>query len=104
MALLSEHGHEIEEMAKADRFLFEMSRIDHYEERLKALYFKKKFSERMNDAKPKVEGKRDVKVKVEGESGAKPKVEKTTQTSRSKARATPSPNSNYMNPAPLLLQ
>ena len=65
VALLSEHGHEIEEMAKADRFLFEMSRIDHYEERLKALYFKKKFSERMNDAKPKVEGKRDVKVNVE---------------------------------------
>ena len=31
-------------------------RIDHYENRLKALYYKKKFSERMNDAKPKVEG------------------------------------------------
>ena len=42
-------------MARADRFLFEMSRIEHYEQRLRALYFKKKFSERMSDAKPKAE-------------------------------------------------
>ena len=61
--LLGEHAHEIDEMAKADRFLFEMSRIDHYEERLRALYFKKKFNERMNDAQPKVEGTYDVTVR-----------------------------------------
>ena len=53
--LLSEHEAEIEQMAKADRFLFEMSVIPHYEERLKSLFYKKKFSERMNDAKAKVE-------------------------------------------------
>lgn len=52
--LLSAHEHEIDQMAAADRFLFEMSKIDHYEERLKCLYFKKKFSERMGDVSPKV--------------------------------------------------
>lgn len=31
-------------------------RIPHYEQKLKCLYYKKKFSERMADAKPKVEG------------------------------------------------
>jgi len=31
-------------------------RIDHYEDRLKALYYKKKYNERMNDAGPKVKG------------------------------------------------
>lgn len=54
--MLGEHVHETEQMARADRFLFEMSRVDHYEQRLKALYYKKKFSERMADIKPKVEG------------------------------------------------
>ena len=32
-------------------------RIPHYEQRLKALYYKKKFSERIGEAKPKVMGK-----------------------------------------------
>ncbi|KAG9336836.1 hypothetical protein JZ751_003184 [Albula glossodonta] len=40
--LLEEHKHELERMARADRFLFEMSRIDHYQQRLQALFFKKK--------------------------------------------------------------
>ncbi|XP_014116719.1 PREDICTED: disheveled-associated activator of morphogenesis 2 isoform X2 [Pseudopodoces humilis] len=53
--LLEEHKHEIERMARADRFLFEMSRIDHYQQRLQALFFKKKFPERLAEAKPKVE-------------------------------------------------
>ncbi|NXJ82303.1 DAAM2 protein, partial [Trogon melanurus] len=53
--LLEEHKHEIERMARADRFLFEMSRIDHYQQRLQALFFKKKFAERLAEAKPKVE-------------------------------------------------
>ncbi|MBN3279183.1 DAAM2 protein, partial [Polyodon spathula] len=53
--LLEEHRHEIERMARADRFLFEMSRIDHYQQRLQALFFKKKFAERLAEAKPKVE-------------------------------------------------
>uniref|UniRef100_A0A7N8WMA9 Dishevelled associated activator of morphogenesis 2 n=1 Tax=Mastacembelus armatus TaxID=205130 RepID=A0A7N8WMA9_9TELE len=53
--LLEEHKHELERMARADRFLFEMSRIDHYQQRLQALFFKKKFAERLAEAKPKVE-------------------------------------------------
>ncbi|NXX82652.1 DAAM2 protein, partial [Urocolius indicus] len=53
--LLEEHKHEIERMARADRFLFEMSRIDHYQQRLQALFFKKKFPERLAEAKPKAE-------------------------------------------------
>ncbi|KAG2467909.1 DAAM2 protein, partial [Polypterus senegalus] len=54
--LLEEHKHEIERMARADRFLYEMSRIDHYQQRLQALFFKKKFTERLAETKPKVEG------------------------------------------------
>ncbi|MFT7819244.1 disheveled-associated activator of morphogenesis 2 isoform X1 [Arapaima gigas] len=53
--LLEEHKHELERMARADRFFFEMSRIDHYQQRLQALFFKKKFAERLGEAKPKVE-------------------------------------------------
>ncbi|CAN2391180.1 activator of morphogenesis 2 [Pristimantis euphronides] len=53
--LLEEHKHETERMARADRFLYEMSRIDHYQQRLQALFFKKKFPERLAEAKPKVE-------------------------------------------------
>ncbi|XP_036862855.2 disheveled-associated activator of morphogenesis 1 isoform X2 [Manis javanica] len=53
--LLEEHKHELDRMAKADRFLFEMSRINHYQQRLQALYFKKKFAERVAEVKPKVE-------------------------------------------------
>ena len=36
--------------------LLDVGRIDHYEHRLKALHYKKKFNERMTDAKNKVEG------------------------------------------------
>lgn len=32
-------------------------RINHYQQRLQALYFKKKFAERVAEVKPKVEGK-----------------------------------------------
>uniref|UniRef100_A0A8C1XNV0 Dishevelled associated activator of morphogenesis 1a n=1 Tax=Cyprinus carpio TaxID=7962 RepID=A0A8C1XNV0_CYPCA len=53
--LLEEHKHELERMAKADRFLYEMSRINHYQQRLQSLYFKKKFAERIAEIKPKVE-------------------------------------------------
>lgn len=49
--LLSEHAHEIEQMATTDRFLYEMSSVEHYEERLKALFYKKKFNERVVDYK-----------------------------------------------------
>uniref|UniRef100_A0A8C5CKV9 Dishevelled associated activator of morphosis 2 n=1 Tax=Gadus morhua TaxID=8049 RepID=A0A8C5CKV9_GADMO len=53
--LLEEHKHELERMARADRFLYEMSRIDHYQQRMQALFFKKKFAERLAETKPKVE-------------------------------------------------
>ncbi|OCT77490.1 disheveled-associated activator of morphogenesis 2 [Xenopus laevis] len=53
--LLEEHKHEIDRMARADRFLYEMSRIDHYQQRLQALFFKKKLPERFAETKPKVE-------------------------------------------------
>lgn len=33
------------------------SRINHYQQRLQSLYFKKKFAERVAEVKPKVEGK-----------------------------------------------
>ncbi|XP_041703951.2 disheveled-associated activator of morphogenesis 1-like isoform X1 [Coregonus clupeaformis] len=55
MDLLEEHKHELDRMAKADRFLYEMSRINHYQQRLQSLYFKKKFAERIIEVKPKVE-------------------------------------------------
>ncbi|MEQ2238118.1 Disheveled-associated activator of morphogenesis 1 [Ilyodon furcidens] len=53
--LLEEHKHDLDRMAKPDRFLYEMSRINHYQQRLQALYFKKKFAERIAEIKPKVE-------------------------------------------------
>uniref|UniRef100_H2MSR0 Dishevelled associated activator of morphogenesis 1b n=1 Tax=Oryzias latipes TaxID=8090 RepID=H2MSR0_ORYLA len=53
--LLEEHKHELDRMAKPDRFLYEMSRINHYQQRLQSLYFKKKFAERIAEIKPKIE-------------------------------------------------
>lgn len=35
---------------------FSRSRINHYQQRLQSLYFKKKFAERIAEIKPKVEG------------------------------------------------
>jgi len=37
--------------------LFFSGRINHYQQRLQSLYFKKKFAERVAEVKPKVEGK-----------------------------------------------
>lgn len=34
------------------------SRINHYQQRLQSLYFKKKFTERIAEIKPKVEGEK----------------------------------------------
>ncbi|KAG9268952.1 disheveled-associated activator of morphogenesis 1 [Astyanax mexicanus] len=53
--VLEEHKHELDRMARADRFLYEMSRINHYQQRLQSLYFKKKFAERVAEIKPKIE-------------------------------------------------
>lgn len=52
--LLEEHKNELERMARADRFLYDMSRINHYQHRLQSLYFKKKFAERLEEVKPKI--------------------------------------------------
>ncbi|RVE57660.1 hypothetical protein OJAV_G00218690 [Oryzias javanicus] len=52
--LLEEHKHEVERMARADRFLLDMSRFDHYQQRLQTLLFKKKFSDRLADVKPRI--------------------------------------------------
>ncbi|XP_067938496.1 disheveled-associated activator of morphogenesis 2-like [Watersipora subatra] len=52
--MLTEHEHDLDSMARADRFLYDISKVPHYEQRLKALFFKKKFSERIGEAKPKV--------------------------------------------------
>ncbi|XP_071971885.1 disheveled-associated activator of morphogenesis 1 isoform X2 [Engystomops pustulosus] len=62
--LLEEHKHELDRMAKPDRFLFEMSRINHYQQRLQSLYFKKKFAERVAEVKPKVEAIRSASKQV----------------------------------------
>ncbi|KAK9409340.1 disheveled-associated activator of morphogenesis 1 [Crotalus adamanteus] len=62
--LLEEHKHELDRMAKADRFLFEMSRINHYQQRLQSLYFKKKFAERVAEVKPKVEAIQTASIQV----------------------------------------
>ena len=43
-ALLDEHADEMEHLARADRFLFELSKITHYEQRLRTLHYKKKFN------------------------------------------------------------
>ncbi|XP_065832507.1 disheveled-associated activator of morphogenesis 2-like [Oscarella lobularis] len=52
--LLESHKDEIDKMARADRFLFEMSRINHYDQRMQVLYYKKRFPERLIDCRPKV--------------------------------------------------
>nr|XP_021184368.2 disheveled-associated activator of morphogenesis 1 isoform X4 [Helicoverpa armigera] len=43
-ALLEEHQDELDSMARADRFLYEISKIPHYSQRVRLLLFKKKFS------------------------------------------------------------
>ncbi|XP_068627776.1 disheveled-associated activator of morphogenesis 1 [Battus philenor] len=43
-ALLEEHQDELENMARADRFLYEISKIPHYSQRVRTLLFKKKFA------------------------------------------------------------
>lgn len=53
--LLNTHNKSIEQFARADRFLYDMSRIVHYEQRLKSLFTKKRFPERMGEVKPRVQ-------------------------------------------------
>ncbi|XP_004082105.1 disheveled-associated activator of morphogenesis 1 [Oryzias latipes] len=52
--LLEEHKHEVDRMARADRFMLDMSSFDHYQQRLQTLLFKKKFPDRLADVKPRI--------------------------------------------------
>ncbi|XP_060843204.1 disheveled-associated activator of morphogenesis 1 isoform X3 [Rhopalosiphum padi] len=42
-ALLEEHSFDLDSLARADRFLYEISKIAHYDQRLRSLVYKKKF-------------------------------------------------------------
>ncbi|KJE91529.1 DAAM1 protein [Capsaspora owczarzaki ATCC 30864] len=53
--LLDSNKADIANFAKADRFLYEMSAVDHYGERLNALSFKLRFKERVHEIKPLVD-------------------------------------------------
>merc|ERR1719361_2722014 len=53
-AMLDEHAEEMEHLARADRFLFELSKITHYEQRLRTLHYKKKFNIWYAELKPKI--------------------------------------------------
>ncbi|KAK7013355.1 Dishevelled associated activator of morphogenesis 2, partial [Halocaridina rubra] len=54
-SMLEEHTDEIENLARADRFLYEISKIEHYEERLRCLLYQKKFKERLAECEPKIQ-------------------------------------------------
>lgn len=54
-ALLDEHAEEIDHLARADRFLFELSKVTHYEQRLRTLHYKKKFSIWLHELRPKIQ-------------------------------------------------
>ncbi|XP_037915647.1 disheveled-associated activator of morphogenesis 1 isoform X2 [Hermetia illucens] len=53
-ALLDEHSEDIDSLARADRFLYEISKIPHYEQRLKSLHYKKRFMLTINDLSPRI--------------------------------------------------
>ncbi|XP_026478989.1 disheveled-associated activator of morphogenesis 1 isoform X3 [Ctenocephalides felis] len=53
-ALLDEHAEDIESLARADRFLYEISKIPHYEQRLRSLHYRKKFQTIVSELKPRV--------------------------------------------------
>uniref|UniRef100_A0AAG5CZK0 FH2 domain-containing protein n=1 Tax=Anopheles atroparvus TaxID=41427 RepID=A0AAG5CZK0_ANOAO len=53
-ALLDEHSEDIDSLARADRFLYEISKIPHYEQRLKSLHYKKRFQVTVNDISPRI--------------------------------------------------
>jgi len=53
--LLNGHSGEYMKFARADQFLYEMSKIPRYEQRITCLFYKKKFHERMCEALPTIE-------------------------------------------------
>ncbi|KAJ8986080.1 hypothetical protein NQ317_003374, partial [Molorchus minor] len=55
-ALLEEHSDEIDSLARADRFLYEISKVPHYEQRLRSLHYKKRFQVTLNEISPRITG------------------------------------------------
>ncbi|XP_072386147.1 disheveled-associated activator of morphogenesis 1 isoform X1 [Diabrotica undecimpunctata] len=55
-ALLEEHSDEIDSLARADRFLYEISKVPHYEQRLRSLHYKKRFQVTLNEILPRITG------------------------------------------------
>ncbi|XP_062715617.1 disheveled-associated activator of morphogenesis 1 isoform X2 [Aedes albopictus] len=53
-ALLDEHSEDIDSLARADRFLYEISKIPHYEQRLRSLHYKKRFQVTVSDLSPRI--------------------------------------------------
>lgn len=53
-ALLEEHSDEIDSLARADRFLYEISKVPHYEQRLRSLHYKKRFQVTLNEITPRI--------------------------------------------------
>ncbi|XP_044748082.1 disheveled-associated activator of morphogenesis 1 isoform X1 [Coccinella septempunctata] len=53
-ALLEEHSDEIDSLARADRFLYEISKVAHYEQRLRCLHYKKRFHITVNEICPRI--------------------------------------------------
>ncbi|XP_021708225.1 disheveled-associated activator of morphogenesis 1 isoform X1 [Aedes aegypti] len=53
-ALLDEHSEDIDSLARADRFLYEISKIPHYEQRLRSLHYKKRFQLTVSDLSPRI--------------------------------------------------
>ena len=52
--LLAEHESNYEQLGKPEQFFVEMLKIDRYEQRLKAMLYRKKFSERFDEIYPSV--------------------------------------------------
>jgi dishevelled associated activator of morphogenesis len=52
--LLEENRSELANMTKADRFLYDMSKVFRYKQKLESLYFKKKYAERQRELSAKL--------------------------------------------------
>ncbi|KAK4021110.1 hypothetical protein OUZ56_003040 [Daphnia magna] len=53
-ALLDERSSDLDSLSRADRFLYDVSKISHYEQRLNTLFYKKKFAQSVGEMEPKI--------------------------------------------------
>jgi len=53
-ALLEERNNDLDSLSRADRFLYDVSMITHYEQRLNTLFYKKKFGLSISEMEPKI--------------------------------------------------